>query len=180
MSSDRAYQWEAYDYSEEVFAQMFNAYDGLSPDVEGFTKTDAMIGQGVLNKIRDQRVSEETIDMYKPWARMVYNDLMSRDETDQARENFVYFIQHGFSDQIWDDFEAFFFGYDHDGDGRLNREEWLTYYRQMLKFTYGEDTAGNSLDNFSVGDLEFFWTMANAMSERPWNRWGHHGWGVSL
>lgn len=87
---------------------MYEAYDNLSPDTPGFTKTDALVAQGVLNKLRDQRISEETIDMYKPWARMIYDGVMTLPAGDQARQNFEYYIDYGFEDAIWDDFANLF------------------------------------------------------------------------
>lgn len=67
-----------------------------------------------------------------------------------------------------------------DRDGRLNRQEWLAYYSTIVGFTFGIGADGNPRVTLSDGDMELAWTLANAMSERPWNRWGHHGWGVSL
>lgn len=56
---------------------------------------------------------------------------------------------------------------DEDGDGRLNHHEWMTSARKvddMMTEKLGEDAP-----EWSHGDQEFFWTMANSVKNGNWN-----------
>jgi hypothetical protein len=38
---------------------------------------------------------------------------------------------------------------------------------------------GDDAPDFSRGEKEFMWTMANAVQNQSWNNWGPHGDGIS-
>ena len=58
------------DYQEGQFKKIYDAYNKLSPDVDGFTKEDAKTAQKIMNKIRHKihkwMPSKEMFKEFKP------------------------------------------------------------------------------------------------------------------
>merc|ERR1712070_521974 len=67
--------------------------------------------------------------------------------------------------------------FDEDSNGRLNHHEWM----KMSKAHMGmmKEALGDAMPHYTRGQMEFFWTMSSSVQNGSWNRWGHHGEGIS-
>jgi len=86
-------------YSDEEFNNIYKAYDSLS-EGEGFTKMDAMVAAGIMNKFRDHRITEKEEDMYYPVAEEYYYDYIDElPEDSKARAMWMEFVEHGMNEE---------------------------------------------------------------------------------
>lgn len=86
-------------YTDEEFKLMYDAYDALS-EGDGFSKVDTMIGNGVMEKFRDHRITETEIDKFWPLAEMEYWEWISdMDEDGLGRKMVDDWLENGKSDE---------------------------------------------------------------------------------
>lgn len=84
-------------YSDDEFAAMYKAWNSLS-EGDGFTKTDMMTAQGIMDRFRDARISPSEIDKFYPMTEVVYYEWL--DEIDQDGETYKHWlnsVENGFS-----------------------------------------------------------------------------------
>jgi hypothetical protein len=165
-------------YSEEDFNSMFKAYDSLSEGA-GFTKEDMMVGIGAMNKFRDNRITEKEEDMYYPLAEEYFYDYVDELKDDsKARKMWMDFVENGPTKEQREWISAQWKVHDKDSNGALDRHEWRNMMKagHKMELEYlGEEEASD----FSPGQNEFFWVMANSVKNGGWNNWGRHRRGVS-
>jgi hypothetical protein len=168
-------------YSADELKAIYAAYDGLSPEA-GVSKMDAIHGQGIYEKIRDNRISDAEIDQFYALGELFweYGEDMFGDApgVEQMVNNY---IENGRSKEEWKQASDFFDGADMDHNGRITRHEfdpmWEKFERMMAKAAGVSD--GDFENWFSDGDRDFVWTMEQSVQDLPFNRYGHHGDGFS-
>lgn len=111
-------------YSEKEFMQVFNAYDSLS-EGDGFTKTDSWIAQGIMDKLRDHRISDREIDKYWALAELYwYDHIEELDDDSKVKKAFNAWLQNGYTDEQNKMIDDVFKNFDKDNSGRLDRHEY--------------------------------------------------------
>lgn len=163
-------------YAEDKFKQMYDAYNSLS-DGDGYTKEDVMKSFGIMSRMRDHRITDEEIDTYYPMAEVNYYDYIDDLEEDsKAYKDFMNWVENGYTkeqhkmlNEAWDKFDT-------DNNGRLSHMEWMKGDKEMQKFA--KKVYGDDVPDFSRGQKEFFWIMANSVKNGGWNEWGSHAPGV--
>lgn len=155
------------DYPKGHFKKIFDAYDHLSPKVEGFTKRDSRVGQKIMEWIRDHRITEEEIDTYYPMGEMIYDEIDDLDDGNTQKKFFMNSLKKPDDKKMIEQFHKMFDSFDKDHNGSLNHREWKKMYNAGEKM--GEKMLGSKGPDFSEGDKRFFWIMSDAISDGKWN-----------
>lgn len=167
------------EYSDADFKTMYDAYDSLSKG-DGFTKEDVMTGQMIINKFRDWKITDEEIDFFWPMADQYYYDYIDElDDDSHAKQMWMHFVENGMGKQMNMMWKAMFKKNDKNHNGALDRKEFMKMRKGYLSMTekmFGKD----EVEDFSRGQMKFFWLMMNQVKNFPWNEWGRHRNGVSM
>jgi hypothetical protein len=154
-------------YSDEEFKAMFDAYDSLSEGA-GISKMDGMTATGIMHEFRNRRISETEFDNFYAMAEMQHKYYIDDlDEDSEAYKYYLNYLENGKTKEESKMEKDLFKEFDKNGDRRLQHGEWM---RAVEKTQNGmKKMLGDDAPEWSHGDQEFFWTMANSVKNGGWN-----------
>jgi hypothetical protein len=108
------------DYPKGHFKKLYDAYDHLSPEVDGFTKRDSMRGQKIMEWIRDHRISDDDIDTYYPMGEMIYEEFDDLPDGNKQKKFFMDSFNHPEDMKLVESYHKMFNKFDKDNSGSLS------------------------------------------------------------
>lgn len=171
------------EYSEADFKTMYDAYDSLS-EGDGFNKMDVMTANGIIHRFRDHKITDQEIDFFWPMADQYYYDYIDElDDDSKVKKMWMDFVEHGMKGmehgkEMTAQWKAMFKKFDKNHNGALGHSEFRKLRKAYMKMT--KKMFGDEAEDFSRGQMKFFWLMMKQVKNFPWNEWGRHRHGFSM
>merc|ERR1711998_423919 len=146
----------------------------------GFNKNDMNIGGMTINRFRDHKITDQEIDFFWPMADAYYYDYIDElDDDSKVEKVWLDFVENGINKDMNKQWKAMFKKFDTNHNGALGHREFMKLRKAYLKMTekmFGKD----DVEDFSRGEMKFFWRMMNQVKNFPWNEWGRHKHGITM
>lgn len=124
----------------------------------GVSKKDSMTGQAIMEKLNDWRITDEEIDTYYPMGEMVYEEMDDLPKKSPLRRRFMNWISNGGeTKQHMKSFDLI----DKDHNKIISKHEFMQGLKMQHKMLHKK--FGKKIPEWSRGDKNFFWIMADAM-----------------
>jgi hypothetical protein len=96
------------DYPKGHFKKIYDAYNHLSGETEGFTKRDSMVGQKIMEWIRDHRINQDEIDTYYPMGKLIYDEVNDLEDGNKQKKFFMDSLKKPIDHKMTEQFHKMF------------------------------------------------------------------------
>jgi len=154
-------------YPKGHFKKIYDAYNALTKGVEGFSKKDAMTGGAIMEHLKDRVIKEDEIEKFYPMGEWIYDEMDDLKDDNLHKKMFMESIHKPINKDWMEMYFKGFDGHDKNHDGKLNYHEYMQYYHDIEKWV--KKSFPGKAPEWSQGEMEFFWTMADSVSNGSWN-----------
>jgi hypothetical protein len=154
-------------YKKGHFKKIYAAYNALTKGVDGFSKKDAMTAQAIMNHLKDRVIKEGEIEKFYPMGEYIYDEVDDLKDDNIRKKMFMESIHKPINKKWMEIYFKGFDGHDKNHDGKLNYHEYMQYADDLEE--WGKKSFPGKTPEWSQGEKNFFWTMADSVSDGSWN-----------